>query len=50
MTEIEISPLNDDLSLRAHAVLPGGHFGNMASDVIIARGGDLESAWHVSRT
>ncbi len=38
MTEIEISPLNDDLSLRAHAVLPGGHFGNMASDVIIARG------------
>ena len=38
MTEIEISPLNDDLSLRAHAVLPGGHFGNLASDVIIARG------------
>ncbi|MEC8233680.1 MAG: aminotransferase class III-fold pyridoxal phosphate-dependent enzyme [Pseudomonadota bacterium] len=38
MTEIEISSLNDDLSLRAHAVLPGGHFGNMASDVIIARG------------
>ena len=38
MTEIEISPLNDDLSLRAHAVLPGGHFGNMASDVIIERG------------
>ena len=38
MTEIEISPLNDDLSLRAHAVLPGGHFGNMAGDVIIARG------------
>tara|TARA_B100000212_G_scaffold25573_2_gene16953 strand:+ start:1415 stop:2704 length:1290 start_codon:yes stop_codon:yes gene_type:complete len=38
MTEIKISSRNDDLSLRAHAVLPGGHFGNMASEIIIERG------------
>ncbi|MEC9099856.1 MAG: aminotransferase class III-fold pyridoxal phosphate-dependent enzyme [Pseudomonadota bacterium] len=38
MTDMKISETNDELKLRAHAVLPGGHFGNMASDIVIAKG------------
>ena len=38
MTDMKISQTNDELKLRAHAVLPGGHFGNMASDIVIAKG------------
>ena len=38
MTDMRISQINDELKLRAHAVLPGGHFGNMASDIVIAKG------------
>ena len=38
MTDMKISQTNDELKLRAHAVLPGGHFGNMASDIVITKG------------